>query len=92
MMRNLDAFVISPETDIQTLAEHFCLPPLTDQNEINSLIHVENRIKIADPKNPESFTLEPSEWAEHFFKKCDLAKFRYHNVEDWFEYNDEDLC
>lgn len=93
MMRNLDVFLISRETVIQTLAEHFGLLPLTDQNEIDSLIHVENRIEVADPNDPESFTLEPSKWAEHFFKKWGLSKFRYHNVEqDWFEYKDEDLC
>lgn len=67
MFQNPRAFVVPRDTVVRLLAEYFCLPPMTDENEIMNLIHVENRVESNLPTESEDHSVEPSAWVEAFF-------------------------
>jgi len=93
MFQNSDAFLISREKAVRALATYFCSPPLLDENEIENLIHVENRISKEQSDGSETDNFQPSVWVEAFFEKWGYTRFRYHNSnKEWFKYSPNELA
>lgn len=73
---------------IPTLAEYFCSPPLTDEDEIRTLINVEDRVEAGQFTEEDTGPMDPSSWTETLFSQWGFSKFRYHNTQkEWYEYD-----
>lgn len=92
LLRNKKEVLISLEEVIPLLANFFCDPPLSEENEINNIINVKNRIQES-PFESDELARKPSVWVDYLKEKWGPFRYRFHDTEQsWYRYNEQKFC